>query len=138
MTTPVGDLQVVAAKFSGGVIFYLVMWLPLLACLFIVRHFTQPGDRAGLRQRWAAMYLGIFLVGGLFLSLGCLASSLTRSQMAAAMISFALGVSLFALGFVAPGAAGSPTEWQSQLVVLLSTCSTRWTTSRAAWWTRAR
>jgi ABC-2 type transport system permease protein len=44
MTTPVSDWQVVAAKFTAAIIFYTVMWLPMLGCLFIVRHFTdQPG-----------------------------------------------------------------------------------------------
>jgi len=43
MTTPVSDFQVVAAKFTAAVIFYIVTWLPMIACLFVVRHFTnQP------------------------------------------------------------------------------------------------
>jgi ABC-2 type transport system permease protein len=112
MTTPVSDLQVVAAKFTAAVVFYVVMWLPMLACLFAVRHFTnQPGalDKGAV----GGMYLGIFLVGCLFLSLGCFASSITRSQMAAAMISFVLGVSLFALGFLAE-AIPVTAQWQSQ------------------------
>ena len=105
MTTPVSDLQVVLAKFTAAVIFYMVTWLPMLACLFIVRHFTnQPGALdAGTV---GGMFLGIFLLGGLFLSLGCFASALSRSQMAAAMISFVLGVSLFSLGFLAEAHAG--------------------------------
>src|SRR5215469_11019706 len=37
MTTPVGDLPVVAAKFTAAIVFYMVAWLPLVACLFIVR-----------------------------------------------------------------------------------------------------
>ena len=96
MTTPVGDLQVVTAKFTAAVVFYLIMWLPMLPCLFVVQHFTDksgsldPGTICG-------MYLGVLLVGCLFLSLGCFASALTRSQMAAAMISLVLGVSLFVL-----------------------------------------
>ena len=113
MTTPVGDLQVVAAKFTAAVVFYLIAWLPLLACLFIVRHFTnQSGLDAGTV---GGMFLGIFLTGGLFLSLGCFASSLTRSQMAAATISFVLGVSLFALGFLAEALPVSA-QWQSQVI----------------------
>jgi ABC-2 type transport system permease protein len=114
MTTPVSDLQVVAAKFAAAIIFYTVMWLPMLACLFIVRHFTnQPGalDKGTV----GGMYLGIFLVGCLFLSLGCFASSVTRSQMAAAMISFVLGVSLFSLGFLAE-AIPMTAQWQSQVL----------------------
>ena len=136
MTTPVGDLQVVAAKFTAALIFYMVMWLPLLACLFIVRHFTnQPGALdAGTV---GGMYLGIFLVGCLFLSLGCLASALSRSQMVAAMISFVLGVSLFSLGFLAQAIAGRPRNG-SRRCCRISVCSSRCTISPAAWWTRAR
>ncbi|HLX96446.1 MAG TPA: ABC transporter permease [Verrucomicrobiae bacterium] len=114
MTAPVGDLQVVAAKFTAAAVFYLIMWLPLLACLFVVRHFTdQPATLdAGTI---GGMYLGVFLVGCLFLSLGCFASALSRSQMAAAMISFVLGVSLFSLGFLAQ-AITAPTQWKTKLL----------------------
>src|SRR5208283_5111128 len=41
MTTQVGDLQVVAGKIGAAILFYMVTWLPMLACLFIVRHFTN-------------------------------------------------------------------------------------------------
>ena len=113
MTTAVGDAQVVAAKFLGALIFYLVAWLPLLACLFIVRHFTnQNALDAGTV---GGMFLGVLLVGALFIALGCFASSLTRSQMAAAMIAFALGVSLFALGFLAE-ALPATAQWQARVI----------------------
>lgn len=115
MTTQVSELQVVAAKFTGAVIFYLVAWLPLLACLFLVRHFT--GQNSALDAGTVGgMFLGIFLTGGLFLSLGCFASSLTRSQMAAAMISFVLGVSLFSLGFLADALPATAQPWQLQII----------------------
>jgi ABC-2 type transport system permease protein len=114
MTTAVGDAQVVAAKFSAAMIFYLVTWLPLLACLVIVRHFTQQAAALDTHTL-GATYLGIFLIGCLFVSLGCFASALTRSQMAAAMISFVLGTSLFALGFVAK-ALPFATDNQSRVI----------------------
>ncbi|MEJ0088364.1 MAG: ABC transporter permease [Limisphaerales bacterium] len=112
MTTPVSDLQVVAAKFAAAVIFYLVTWVPMGACLLVVRHFTnQPGALdAGTV---GGMYLGIFLVGCLFLSLGCFASAISRTQMGAAMVSFVLGVTLFSLGFLAE-ALPATAQWQSQ------------------------
>jgi ABC-2 type transport system permease protein len=99
MTTPVSDLQVVLAKFTAALAFYVVMWLPMLACLYIVqRYANQPGNvdvgAAG------STYLGIFLLGGMFLSVGCFASALTRSQMVAAMISLLLGASVFLMGFL--------------------------------------
>jgi ABC-2 type transport system permease protein len=112
MTTPVSDLQVVAAKFTAAVGFYMVAWLPMLACLFAVRHFAnQPNS-----LDWGTVggtYLGIFFIGCLFLSVGCFASSLTRSQMAAAMVSFVLGMTLFSLAFLARTVV-SPAQWQSQ------------------------
>jgi ABC-2 type transport system permease protein len=121
MTTPVSDLQVVASKLAAAIIFYMVTWLPMLAGLFIVRHFTnQPGALdAGTV---GGMYLGIFLTGCLFLSLGCFASAVSPSQMAAAMISFVLGVSLFSLGYLALKAKQNPatTQWQTQVLTSFS------------------
>ncbi len=99
MTTPVSDTQVVFAKFTGALVFYAVMWLPLAGCIFMVRHFSHdsaPLDPGAL----AGTALGILLLGGLFVSLGCFASSLTRNQIIAAMLSLVLGISLFLLGFL--------------------------------------
>ena len=110
MTTQAGDLAVVAAKFLGAIIFYLVAWLPTVACLLLVQRFThQPPLDAGTL---GGMYLGIFLSGSLFLAIGCLASSLTRSQMVAAVVSLAVGVLLFILAYMAqaPAAGQSPMQ----------------------------
>ncbi|MGC9941812.1 MAG: ABC transporter permease [Verrucomicrobiota bacterium] len=114
MTTPVGDAQVVLAKFWAAVIFYMVTWLPLLACLFIVHRFTNQAGVMDAGTVWG-MYLGIFLVGCVFLSVGCLASSLSQSQMTAAMISFVLGVSLFSLAYLAK-ATPETAHWQTQVL----------------------
>jgi ABC-2 type transport system permease protein len=117
MTVPVGDVQVVVAKFTAALVFYMVAWLPMLVCLFIVRRFTSqssldPGTVGG-------MFLGILLVGSVFLSLGCFASSLTRSQITAAMISFVLGVSLFSLGFLALQLPLNA-DWQTQALAVFN------------------
>src|SRR5437588_6024633 len=36
MTVPVSDLQVVLAKFSASLAFFMITWLPLLACRLVV------------------------------------------------------------------------------------------------------
>jgi ABC-2 type transport system permease protein len=118
MTAPVRDIQVVAAKFAAAIIFYLVMWLPLLACLFIVRHFTNQASALDL-STIGGMFLGIFLAGGFFLAFGCLASALTRSQMVAAMISLAFGISQFALAWWSKNNPLTE-QWQSQLLSCLN------------------
>jgi ABC-2 type transport system permease protein len=117
MTTPVSDFQVVMAKFTGAMIFYMMMWLPLVGCIFIVRHYSNaPGalDLATL----GSTFLGIFLLGTLYMSLGCFASSLTRNQIIAAMISFALGISLFLLSFLSAGLSQS--GWPGRIFAHLS------------------
>jgi ABC-2 type transport system permease protein len=113
MTTPVGDLQVVGAKFTAALLFYMVMWLPLLACIFLLQRYTGAGsvlDAGAI----ASTFLGIFLLGCLFISMGAFASALTRSQVTAAMISLTLGVSLFFLSFLAPRVPGA--DWKAQVL----------------------
>jgi ABC-2 type transport system permease protein len=119
MTTPVGDLQVVAAKFTAALIFYMLMWLPALACLFIVGHFanqTNALDTGAL----AGTYLGICLSGSLFLAMGCFASSLTRSQAVAAIISLAIGVILIITAYLAQVVPVDAAPWQAQLFFYLN------------------
>jgi len=114
MTAPVGDLQVVLAKFTAAMVFYLLMWLPLLACILIVRHYTtQP---AAL-DAWllGSAFIGILLLGGLLMSLGCLASALTRSQILAAMLTLTAGFTFFLLSFFAEQMAANST-WQAEVL----------------------
>jgi ABC-2 type transport system permease protein len=87
------------------------MWLPLLGCLVILRHFAA--EAAGFDGgAVGCTFLGIFLMGCLFISFGCFASALTRSQVTAAMISLAFNVGLFLLSFLAPHVTGP--DWKSQ------------------------
>jgi gliding motility-associated transport system permease protein len=117
MTAPVSDFQVVLAKFTGALLFYLLSWLPLLVCLLIVRHYSD--DPSALDAGTVgATYLGIFLLGALYIAVGCFASSVTRSQMIAYMISFAMGGSLFCLSFLSM-AFSSQTGWRGQIMAHL-------------------
>ena len=114
MTAPVSDLQVVLAKFSGALIFYCLIWLPLLGCILIVHHFSREQlalDPATL----ASTFLGIFLLGALYMALGCFASAISRSQIIAAIVSGALGLSLFLLSFLAYTYSGSRESGPAQL-----------------------
>ena len=109
LTTPVRDSTVVLAKFTGAMTLYLLAWLPLLAYTFIVRHFSHE---ASLLEpgALASTFLGIILLGGVYMALGCFASALCRSQIVAGIISLALGLSLFLLSFIAATYSGK-TGW---------------------------
>jgi ABC-2 type transport system permease protein len=114
MTAPVSDIQVVAAKFSAALLFYALMWLPLLGCLLVVQHYagrTVVMDSGVI----GGTFLGILLLGGLLISLGCCASALTQSQVIAAMISLVFGASVFLLGYLASQLPAQET-WQSQVL----------------------
>lgn len=98
ITTPISDAQVVLAKFTSALMFHLLMWLPLLACILVVRYYANDTSvfNPGIV---GSTYLGIGLVGALYMSMGCFASALTRSQIVAAILGFVLGLSLFMLSF---------------------------------------
>ena len=81
-------------------------------CLFIVAHFTNQASALD-RGMACGMFLGIFLSGSMFLSIGCLTSSLTRSQVTAAMMSLAVGVILLIVAYLANSQTIPATgEWQ--------------------------
>lgn len=100
MTAPVSDVEVVLAKFSAAYFFYLLMWIPLLGGVAVLRRYLidpkalEPG-------LLISTYFGMSLVGAVFIALGTFCSSLTRSQLNAAIISFGLGAALFLIGMLA-------------------------------------
>ena len=118
MTTPVSDWQVVLAKFTGALIFYMLMWLPLLGCVLVLNYFARGSNLLDPGTLGSA-YLGIFLIGCLYMAAGCFASALTRSQIVAAMIGFAIGLAFFLAGFMA-GPLDTHQGWAAQALNCVS------------------
>ena len=106
MTAPVSDHQVVGSKFVGSMIFYVMIWLPLLACTLILRSIGGAAAAFDFGML-ASTGLGIVLIGCVYISMGVFASSLTKSQVTAAMVSFALGVGLFMASFLGSDFSGT-------------------------------
>lgn len=105
MTAPVGDWEVVLAKFVGAFAFYLITWLPLLGVMAVLRRVT--GESLLLEPRVTLVaFLGVALIGAVYMSLGVFASALTRSQIIAAMLAFLMGIVLWMLGIRPPAADG--------------------------------
>ncbi len=95
MTAPVSDLQVVLAKFSGALVFFLITWIPLLVYLVVLHYYADLNPATLTAPLMASTFLGILLIGSLYMSMGCFASALTGSQIIAAAISYGLGLTLF-------------------------------------------
>ena len=99
MTAPVRDLQVVLAKFFGALVFYIALWLPTLLYFAIFQKITQQ-PAANSAGAYCGSYLMVLLLGMFYLSVGCLASVLTKNQIVAAIISFCAITLLFFLGLI--------------------------------------
>jgi ABC-2 type transport system permease protein len=87
MTAPVRDWQVVLAKFFGALVFYFVLWIPTLL-YFVIFQFVTKQPAAGSIGAYLGAYLMLLLLGMFYISIGCLASVLTKNQIIAAIISF--------------------------------------------------
>jgi ABC-2 type transport system permease protein len=113
MTTPVSDVQVVLAKFSGALAFYVVAWSPVVAYPYLLRHYSVdfPPVEA---SRVGGSFIGLLLLGCFYMAVGCFASSLTRVQLLAAMNAFAIGMALFLVSLL-PFILPPSTTWETQL-----------------------
>ncbi len=118
MTAPISDMVVVLAKFTAALVFWLIMWVPLLGCLLVVQRYTSGGAAIDTGAVGGAM-LGVLLLGCVFLSLGCCASAMTRYQVTAAMISLVFGASLFLVGVLADKIPVTAT-WQGEVLASLA------------------
>ncbi|MFL6539104.1 MAG: ABC transporter permease, partial [Chthoniobacterales bacterium] len=99
MTAPVRDWQVVLSKFFGAVVFYIVLWIPTLLYFALFQAIThQPA--ANSLGAYLGAYSMLLLLGMFYLSIGCLASAVTKNQIVAAIISFCTITLLFFLGLI--------------------------------------
>jgi ABC-2 type transport system permease protein len=89
MTAPVTDFQVVLAKYLGAVVLYTLMWALTGSYVLILRHFAGESSALDLGPV-AGGYVGVLVVGQFLIAIGLLTSSLTKNQVAAALMSFAL------------------------------------------------
>jgi ABC-2 type transport system permease protein len=90
MTTPLRDMEYVLGKFLSALAFYLILWIPTLSNLFIIKNVLHEAVPLEM-GRIMGGYLFLGLMGMFCLSIGCFASSLTRNQIIAAMISSTFG-----------------------------------------------
>jgi ABC-2 type transport system permease protein len=94
LTSPLTHTQLILGKFFSGLAVYLLMMVLtgiLPGILFI---FGTPDSGPIL-----AGYVGILLMGAAYISVGCMASSLTENQIIAAVITFGILLLLWVIGW---------------------------------------
>ena len=95
LTAPLTDIQIVVGKFLGGLVLYAAMLGATVLHLAFLFVFGNPEWRPVLTG-----YLGLLLMGGCFLSLGLFVSSLTKNQIVAGMITFALFLMFWVINWI--------------------------------------
>lgn len=97
MTAPVSEAEVLLGKFIGVFAFYAVLLAATIPHLVFLLMFSHPN--AGVI---AFGYIGMLLIGAMFISVGLFASCCTRHQLLAAVIGMAvLSVFTFVVDFLA-------------------------------------
>jgi ABC-2 type transport system permease protein len=121
MTAPVSDLQVVLAKFAGTLTFFAITWLPSIGYMVFLQRFIDSPSTAWEPRAMTTTFFGIVLIGSLYIAMGCFASALTKSQLIAAAVSYAVGLTLFLLSMrmrsLVPIAASG---WQAKVFAHIS------------------
>ncbi len=102
LTSPVTDFQIIMGKFLGAVALYVIMLAVTLVHLALLFIYGNP--------EWKPIftaYIGLLLLGSCFISLGLLISSLTKNQIVAGMVTFAVFLMLWVITWI--GSFSGPT-----------------------------
>jgi len=113
-TTPIGPADIVFGKYLAAVaILFCTLALTLL---YPVLLHVLARDAAGVEWRSVMLgYLGLFLLGAAYMSLGLFVSSLTDSQVVAALVTFVLLLMTWIIGWAAGQTEGAAREFVTYL-----------------------
>jgi ABC-2 type transport system permease protein len=111
-SSPLTDLQIIGGKFLGALALFALMLGVTAIHMSVVFLYGEP-------ELWPVLtgYLGLFLMGASFISIGLLISSATKNQAVAAMVTFAVLLMFWVISWLADPTSGSTT---SQVLAYLS------------------
>jgi ABC-2 type transport system permease protein len=96
LTAPLTDVQIIVGKFLGAMGLYAAMLAVTLIHIGALFWFGSPEVLPIVTT-----YVGMLLMGGCFVSTGLLISSLTKNQIVAAMVTFAVFLMLWIINWIA-------------------------------------
>jgi ABC-2 type transport system permease protein len=102
LTSPLTDFQIIMGKFLGAFALYAVMLAVTLLHVGVLFIYGNP--------EWKPIvtaYIGLLLMGGCFISVGLLISSLTKNQIVAGMVTFGVFLMLWVITWI--GSFSGPT-----------------------------
>ncbi len=97
LTYPIRDLDAVGGKFLASLTTFAVMLAGTFICPLLIFVFANPEPGPIFTG-----YLGLFLVGCTFISIGTFFSSLTNNQLVAGVTSFGVALFFLIIGWAVP------------------------------------
>jgi ABC-2 type transport system permease protein len=94
LTRPVSELQIVLAKYIAGVLLVFISLLPTLVYVFSVYSLGNPVGNFDSGATWGS-YIGLLLLGAVYVSIGVFSSSLTDNQIVAFVLAIVLCFSFY-------------------------------------------
>jgi ABC-2 type transport system permease protein len=96
LTAPITDFEIIMGKFLGALGLYAAMLAVTLIHIGILFAIGNPEPLPILTS-----YLGMLLMGGCFISVGLLISSMTKNQIVAGMVTFVVFLMLWVIDWLA-------------------------------------
>lgn len=99
LTAPITEWQIVLAKYFAALSFFMICWSPILINNAWL-HFISPEK---INISWGMILLPnlfLFLIGGLYLSIGIFTSVLTQNQIVSAILSFVIIFLVYSVAFL--------------------------------------
>lgn len=88
-TKPISDVQIIMGKFLAGTVLVLLALLPTLVYFYTVYELATPVGNMDVGAT-VGSYIGLFLIGAVYVSMGVFASSITDNQIVAFILAFFL------------------------------------------------
>jgi ABC-2 type transport system permease protein len=96
LTSPVTDVEIIIGKFLGAMTLYAAMIAITMIHMGLLFSYGNP--------EWKVVvsgYVGLLLMGGCFISVGLLISSMTKNQIVSGMVTFAVFLLLWVVNWIA-------------------------------------
>jgi ABC-2 type transport system permease protein len=113
LTSPLSDLEIILGKFLGALALFVLMLAVTAVHMTVLFWYGEPELGPML-----SAYLGLLLMGASFISVGLLVSSATRNQIVAGVITFALLLLFWVLGWLADSVGPTSQAVLSYLSIL--------------------
>ena len=114
LTSPITDFQIIVGKFLGALGLYAAMLLVTLLYMAILFFYGDPPPEW---KPLAVGYLGLLLMGGCFISVGLFISSVTKNQIVAGFLTFAVFLMLWVINWMADQAGPTMRDVLSYLSI---------------------